>query len=137
MKQTVEQISLFDFLSEDPNEAINEPVEVALPKQENKSVLAIEKPPTHFEGIKVGSVCEIIVADPREETLPHLFTETEVGKKIVITELSIDRGTRWVWAYLVQLQPIRSTEEKRSKRLEYDPRCSVAPYQVERLKLIM
>lgn len=136
MKTAVEQISLFDFLSEEP-EVFAERVEVVLPTQERRSVLQFERAPKEFDGVRIGSVCEIIVEDPRKETLPHLYTETQIGQRIVVTELSVDGAKKWVWAYRVQLQPIGPVGEKRSKRLEYDPRCSVAPYLVERLKLIM
>jgi len=136
MKPAVEQMTLFDFLSDEP-EATTVPVDITAPARTSRSVLEIEKPPKEFDGIRIGSVCEITTEDPRKKTLPQLFTETEIGKRIVVTELSVDRGTRWAWGYRVQLQKILSPEEKRSKRLEYDPKCSVAPYQVERLKFIM
>jgi len=136
MKPAVEQMSLFDFLSDEP-EAAAVPVEIVLPVQERRSVLALERAPKEFDGIRIGSVCEIVSEDPRKETLPHLYTETEIGKRIVVTELSIDGKSKWAWGYRVQLRPILPVGEQRSKRLEYDPRCSVAPYQVGRLKLIM
>lgn len=146
MKPDVEQMTLFDFLS-DPHELteIDAPVVaeskeaserietagVSLPKQEHKSVLAIEQPPKELDGIRIGSVCEIIVEDPRRERLPHLFTETQVGRRVVVTQLSVDRGSRWAWGYRAQLRQPTPGTEKRSKRLEYDPSCSVAPYPVE------
>lgn len=150
MNPNVEQMTLFDFLGDpqepldvavptvaeskegsDPIEAADEPTVASLPEQERKSVLAIEQPPKEFDGIRIGSVCEIIAEDPRRERLPHLFTETQVGRRIVVTQLSIDRGSRWAWGYRAQLRQPPPGTEKRSKRLEYDPSCSVAPYPAE------
>lgn len=127
MKTNVEQI-MFDF-SEESSELTG-----SLPK--SRSVLELEPVPQDFEGIQIGSVCEIVVEDPRVEKLPHLFTETQVGRRIVVTQLSMDQQKRWVWGYQARLRKPLPAGEKRAKRLQYDPACSVAPYPAEWLLLL-
>lgn len=83
----------------------------------------------------VGSVCEIIAEDLRKERLPHLFTETEIGKRVIVAQLSVDRVNRWVWAY--DAKPKRYRISRGGKKVcDYDPACMVTPYPVERLMLL-
>lgn len=141
MNPNVEQMTLFDFLGDltEPTEITAPPMVVKTPEATaspaRKPYMGIEVAPRDFGGITIGSVCEIIAEDPRKEQLPHLFTKTEIGKRVIVSQLSIDRGARWVWAY--EAKPRRyKTTSKGKKICEYDPSCMIAPYPAERLLLL-
>jgi len=138
MNPNVEQMALFDFLG-DPTEQAEIAAPLTSPETPEatapparKPYMGIEVSPRDFDGITIGSVCEIIAEDPRKQRLPHLFTKTEVGKRVIVAQLSTDRGARWVWAY--EAKPRRYKITSKGKKIcEYDPSCMIAPYPVERL----
>ncbi|MFP4976361.1 hypothetical protein ACE6ED_13240 [Paenibacillus sp. CN-4] len=130
MKPAAEQMTLFDF-----PEVIQSPEITKTPALERKTLIKCESRPLDFDSIKIGLVCEIIAEDPRKEMLPRLYTESQLGRRVIVTELCESEGTRWVWAYVAKPHRYR-TNRNGSRVCEYDPSCMTSPYKVEWLQLL-